>query len=535
MSIESVSDKPRKARGTDRLPPHNIEAEQGVLGCILLSASSYDHALEKKVAPIWFYDLRHQTIWEAFGRCKIAKHEITIDLINVQEALRQMDRLEQVGGIAYLSQLQDAVPSAANLDYYLDIIREKWLLRQLITACSETVGKVFDYEGTAESMLLEIGNVFDKLTLTNIARSEAQVRHILHEKVIPKFEAHYARGHQHLNGLPTGLTYLDKILRGVAPHDYLVIAGRPGDGKTSLAMNIAKHVATKYVWKDVGDVMRTGAPVGVFSLEMTGDSLVERLVFEEAGVSSARFEQGFATQEDFGKLAGAVERLGKANIIVDDEADQTIDVIAAKARRWVKEYGVKLFVLDYLQLLDDGGGRNENRAQEIRKISKKIVSLKKKLNVPWIVLAQMNRNIETTETPRPPVLSDLKESGAIEQDADVVLFLYKPTKPELDSQRKRKDKDGTPTDDDYIQTGWGDLAWDEQPRRVNALVAKHRDGPTGKAELIFQKNLCKFMDWRDVLLAKGLIDRGAGERDSANPVMQEPPEGNWDEVARGEV
>lgn len=527
MSTETTS--PRASRkSADRLPPHSTEAEQALLGCILQDHEVWQSLSERKVTEHWFYDLRHQHIFRAMARCRVGKVELPLDLVNVQESLRQMELLDKVGGVGYLNECEQQAPTAANWESYCLHIREKWMLRQLITACTDSVGKAFDYEGTAESLLLDLGNLFDKLTQSSIERREQQVRHILLETVIPKLETHYIRGHQHLNGLPTGLTYLDKILRGIASHDYGVIAGRPGDGKTSLLMNVVKHIASEMKWKDVGDVEKVGAPVGVFSLEMTGDSLVERLLFEEAGVSSARFEQGFATEADQGKLIKATETLAKANIIIDDDADQTIDVIAAKARRWVKEYGIKLFVLDYLQLLDDGG-RNENRAQEIRKISKKIVSLKKKLKVPWIVLAQMNRNIETTEVPRPPVLSDLKESGAIEQDADWVLFLYKPTKGELDAQKKRRDKDGTPTDDDLIAQGWGELPWDEQPRRVNALVAKHRDGPTGKAELIFQKNLCKFRDWNDVKKAMGLENYGKGERPSANP-----EEGtNWDDVADG--
>jgi replicative DNA helicase len=485
----------------DRLPPHSEEAERGVLGCVLERGDCYQTLVEMKCRPEWFYDLRHQNIWRAMMRCRAGKVELPIDVINVQESLRQMERLDEVGGIAYLLEIQESVPSVENLSSYAAQVRDKWKLRQLIDFTVSFQAAAWGDVRSVDEFAGRMSDALETLTAPLQERSEKPVKSILADVVLPKIEQHYTRGKQHIDGLATGLTYLDKIVRGISANDYVVIAGRPGDGKTSLALNLCEHVA-----------LNLNQPVGVFSMEMTGDSLVERLLFSGAGVSSARFEQGFATQEDFTKLANGSARLAKGNIIVDDESDQTIDVIAAKARRWVKEYGIKLFVLDYLQLLDDdGSGRNNERAQQLRRISKKIVSLKKKLNVPWLVLAQMNRNIETSEVKRPPVLSDLKESGAIEQDADVVLFLYKPLKSENIEEAEEQ-----------IQSVCGDMAWDEQPKRVNLLVAKHRDGPTGKAELIFQKNLCKFMDWRDWKYAKGIEQYGKGDRASANPL--EPDE-----------
>jgi replicative DNA helicase len=484
----------------DRLPPHSIEAEASVLGCVLERQECFQSLVEMKCRADWFFDQRHKQIWLAYERCRAGKVEMPLDIINVQECLRQMEMLEQVGGIAYLSECQDLVPSVENLSSYAGQVRDKWKLRQLIEFTASFQAAAWGDVTSVDEFAGRMSMALENLTAPLQTRNEQPVKSILANTVLTKIEAHYTRGKQHIDGLATGLTYLDKIVRGISVNDYVVIAGRPGDGKTSLALNLCEHVA-----------LNLNEPVGVFSMEMTGDSLVERLLFSGAGVSSARFEQGFATAEDFTKLHQGAVKLSKGNIIVDDESDQTIDVIAAKARRWVKEYGIKLFVLDYLQLLDDdGSGRNNERAQQLRRISKKIVSLKKKLNVPWLVLAQMNRNIETSEVKRPPVLSDLKESGAIEQDADVVLFLYKPLKTE-----KIED------DEEKIQGVCGEMPWDEQPKRVNLLVAKHRDGPTGKAELIFQKNLCKFMDWNDWQYAKGLKDYGKGDRASANRLEED--------------
>lgn len=490
--IPSVSQS--KSQQPDRLPPHSEESERGILGCVLLDQGCYQQLIEFRCCDLWFYDLRHKAIWQAFGSCKVGKMDITIDLINVQESLRQMDMLDKIGGISYLNECMDFVPSAANLMFYAETVREKYMLRQLLCATALVNEKVYSYTGTAESLLLELDDTFGRLTSTALAKTEKTVKSILLDTVLPRVEADYHRGKQQIHGLATGLTYLDKILRGVSASDYGVIAGRPGDGKTSLAMNIVQHVA-----------LNLNQPVGVFSLEMTGDSLVERLLFSEAGVSSATFQQGYASSGDFEKLTVGGAKLAQGNIILDDEADQNIDMIAAKARRWVKEYGIKLFVLDYLQLLDDDNSKE--RVQALRRISKKIVSLKKKLGVPWIVLAQMNRNIETAEVKRPPVLSDLKESGAIEQDADWVMFLYKPLKTENIAEHE-----------ELISSACPGESWDKIPRRMNALVAKHRDGPTGKAELLFQKNICKFLDFRDWKLAKGIEEYGKGERESANPV-----------------
>lgn len=323
-----------------------------------------------------------------------------------------------------------------------------------------------------------------------------------------------------MRGLSTGLTYADKIVRGIRPNYYYVVAARPGDGKTSWAMNVVEHTAAQ------------GLPVGVFTLEMTADSLATRLLFSVADVDSGAFEQGMAAKADFYKLSAGAAALASRNIYLDAEPDQTIEMIAAKARRWVKDYGIKLFVLDYLQLLDDDSEKYRNdRVQALRRISKKIVSLKNKLNVPWLVLAQMNRNIETAETKRAPVLSDLKECGAIEQDADVVMFLYSPLKIELMGTQ--------PLLPEFQDVAEGKLEWnhrdaiaavmdkegktkrDDWPRRVNASFVKNRYGPTGMAQLLFQSNRCRFKDWRDWIVAKGLVAMGKGERESANPEAME--------------
>jgi replicative DNA helicase len=512
--------------GADRLPPHAIEAEQGVLGCALLAPADVLPALvERHYSPLWNYDLRHQHISAMLLR--LFEAGSPVDLISLQQALKDASLLEEIGGIPYLNQLQDATPSGANWSYYCDLVREKWKLRTLVQFCTFAVQRAYEFTGTAEALFASLESDLDTLLAPMEDKAERHIKAVLLENVMSLIERHYSRGHTQLDGLPTGADwYLDKVLLGLAPSDYVVLAGRPGEGKTSLALNIVDYLATKYTWFEevsqavydahAGDgrahdeennkffLRHVGIPIGVFTLEMTEDSLGFRLVFSHARVSTGSFRQGFATKDDWDRIHAAVTTLSKSNIYLDGEPDQTMDRIAAKARRWAKQYGIKLFVLDYLQLLDSD--QDTDRLRVLRRISKKIVSLKKRLKIPWLVLAQMNRNIETAERARRPVLSDLKESGSIEQDADKIIFLYHPLKNEkIEEDEERIDA--------ALQKKYGDkpVPWDAIPRRINALVAKNRNGPTGVASLLFQNNQCLFHDWRRWQIEFGIADPAAGE------------------------
>lgn len=488
----------------DRLPPHALKAEAGMLACVLQSPGDILNSLaERRVEPEWFYDLRHREVFQGMMHLH-SRREVPVDIITLQEHLKDTGKLEQVGGARFLGELADASPSPANLPYYLDIVRDKFVMRRLIQTCSLMIGRIYEYEGAVDKLLAEAEHEIELLSGALMVRKESHIKQVLVEKVIPQLEEHYTRGKQRMRGLSTGLTYLDKVVRGIRPNYYYVVAARPGDGKTSWAMNLVEHLSSQ------------GVPVGVFTLEMTDDSLAMRLLFSVADVESGDFEQGYASTLDFEKLTRATAKLSSYEIYLDPDPDQTIEMIAAKARRWVKEYGIKLFVLDYIQLLDDDGARSNDRVQTLRKISKKIVSLKNKLNVPWLVLAQMNRNIETADVRRAPVLSDLKECGAIEQDSDVVMFLYPPLKIELGDKIVEDHKAAIEQvmDKEEIKNP---MHW---PRRVNAAIAKNRYGPTGMAQLLFQKNRCRFLDWHDWVLAKGIAQYGSGERRSANPVEQ---------------
>lgn len=442
----------------DRLPPHSPEGEQGVLGCVLISPNEcMGECIEKlkdngKEA---FYDLRHQTIFEALMEMFDTRE--AIDIITLQQRLKDKGLLEQIGGIPYLSQLQDAVPSAANLSYYLDIVREKFLLRKMISVCTEVVGRVYDYEGEVDMLLDEV-----ERDVLRISESRAQggvmTTKDLVGKAIGTIENFFGRKGT-LSGVGTGFADMDRMTDGLHPAEMIVIAARPSMGKTSLAMNIVEHVA-----------LVEKLPVGVFSLEMSAESLVLRMMCSLARVNLRSIRDGFMSESDFPKLTSAAGKLANSKLFIDDTAGLSILQLRARARRLSQQHGIKLFVIDYLQLLHSTGRRSQdNRQQEIADISSGIKALAKELKVPVIVLSQLNRELEKDKS-RKPRLSDLRESGAIEQDADLVGLLYKPDAGD--------DEGGSPEEADGVA--------------VNLLIAKQRNGPTGDVNLTFLKPYTRF-------------------------------------------
>jgi replicative DNA helicase len=442
----------------DRLPPHSIEAEQGVLGCALLDPNQCIGECVEKLkddGQAAFYDLRHQTIYETLLR-KFNNRQ-AIDLITVQQDLKDRQLLDQVGGIAYLSQLQDAVPSAANLSYYLDIVREKYLLRKLITTCTSVVGRVFDFEGEVEALLDEVEKEILRVNESRAQSGVQPVNNLVHE-AIATIENYFGRQGQ-LGGLATGFVDLDRMTDGLHGSEMIVIAARPSMGKTSLAMNIVEHVA-----------LELKLPVGVFSLEMSAASLILRMMCSLARVNLGQIREGFMSEADFPKLTSAAGRLSASKLFIDDTAGLSILQLRARARRMAQQHGIKLFVIDYLQLLNSTAARaKENRQQEIADISSGIKALAKELNVPVIVLAQLNREIEKDRN-RKPRMSDLRESGSIEQDADLIGMLYKPDTNE-DEEAPPVEAEGFP---------------------VNLVIAKQRNGPTGDVHMTFLKPYTRF-------------------------------------------
>ncbi|PYM11754.1 MAG: replicative DNA helicase, partial [Verrucomicrobia bacterium] len=381
------------------------------------------------------------------------------------------NQLEAVGGLAYLSSLPDAVPSAANLTYYTDIVREKHLLRRMIQTCTGVVGRVYEHEGEVDALLDEVERDVLRISEERVETSTRTIKDLVKHAISTIEEFHQRQGM--LTGISTGFADLDKMTSGFHGGEMIVIAARPSMGKTSLAMNIAEHVAVD-----------ERLPVGVFSLEMTAESLVLRILCSRSRVNLRNIRDGFLAERDFPKLTGSAGKLAGAPLFIDDTPALSILQLRAKARRMVQQYGIKLFVIDYLQLLHSTSRRAENRQQEIADISNGIKALAKELNVPVMVLSQLNRDLEK-EKGRPPRLSDLRESGAIEQDADLVALLYKP--------RSGDDEDAPSQEQDALP--------------VNLLIAKQRNGPTGDVSLTFLKAYTRFESAAKVSTEDVPIDR----------------------------
>jgi replicative DNA helicase len=441
----------------DRLPPHSPEMERGVLGCILIAPNECMGECIEKLKDNGkdaFYDLRHQTIYEALTIMFDTRE--AIDIITLQQRLKDKGLLDQIGGIPYLSQLQDSVPSAANLSYYLDSVREKFLLRKMISVCTEVVGRVYDYEGEVDMLLDEVERDVLRISESRVQGGVLTTKDLV-GKAIGTIENFFSRKGT-LTGVGTGFPDLDRMTDGLHPAEMIVIAARPSMGKTSLAMNIAEHVA-----------IEQKLPVAVFSLEMSAESLVLRMMCSLARVNLRSIRDGFMSESDFPKLTSAAGKLANSKLFIDDSAGLSILQLRARARRLSQQHDIKLFVIDYLQLLHSTGRRSQdNRQQEIADISSGIKALAKELKVPVIVLSQLNRELEKDKS-RKPRMSDLRESGAIEQDADLVGLLYKPNAS--DEEDAPEEGDGVP---------------------VNLLIAKQRNGPTGDVNLTFLKPYTRF-------------------------------------------
>lgn len=446
----------------DRLPPHSIEAEQGALGCMLIAPNeAIGVCVEKfKRGPETFYDLRHQSLYETL--VDMSDRKEAIDLITVRQRLKDKGLLDSIGGIAYLTALVDATPSPANLPFYADIVVEKNLLRRMIQTCTSVVGRIYDEEqqGDVETLLDEVEKEVLHISEEREEAVSLVMKDLVHKAISQIEEMHSRQGQT--TGLSTGFTDLDKMTTGFHGGEMIVIAARPSMGKTSLAMNIAEHVA-----------LDLKLPVGVFSLEMSADSLVLRMLCSRARVNLRDIREGFLAERDFPKLTAVAGKMAAAPLFIDDTAGLSILQLRAKARRMHQQHDIKLFVIDYLQLLRSTAKRAENRQQEIADISQGIKALAKELKVPVIVLAQLNRELEKRGPGEKPKLSDLRESGSIEQDADLVGLLYKP--------KMGKEDDEDPGEQPN---------YDAVP--VNLLIAKQRNGPTGDVHLTFLKGFTRY-------------------------------------------
>lgn len=443
----------------ERLPPQSIEAEKSVLGAMLIDREAIVKASEILVADD-FYREAHRVIYSAM--IELYNRNEAVDFVTLTEILKRDNKLADVGGSAYITALADTVPTAANVKFHADIVADKSTLRQMVRVATEIAAN--GYEGgeevnvlldEAESKILAIANRNKRTDFTHI-------NDIVNDAVmqIEKL-AEKAGG---ITGIPTDFIDLDRLTSGLHPSDFIILAARPSMGKTALALNIASNVALK-AHKKMGGEPRS---VAIFSLEMSKEQLVNRMLCAEGQIDSSRLRVGEMSSDDWARLWGACDALSKAKVYIDDTPGITAMDMRSRARRLKAEHGLDLIVVDYLQLMQGSGKRNNSgdRQQEVSEISRSLKALARELNVPVIALSQLSRSVEARTVKR-PMLSDLRESGSLEQDADIVAFLYR----EDYYNKETENKDIT-----------------------ELIIAKHRNGAVDTVNLFFQKQYTKFLN-----------------------------------------
>ncbi|MCL5773601.1 MAG: replicative DNA helicase [Firmicutes bacterium] len=432
----------------EKLPPQNIDAEQSVLGSLMIERDAIAKIVEI-LHPGDFYKDSHQIIFSAI-MALFEKGE-PVDLVTLTEELRKKGSLENSGGVAYLTSLLNAVPTAANVEYYANIIKEKSIMRSLIYAGTSIATMGYDEKENVDRALDRSEELVFGIAQKRITRDFIALKGVL-TSTFQKIEELYERK-AHVTGVPSGFREFDLLTAGFQPSDFVIIAARPSLGKTSFCLNIAQYVA-----------IHEKLPVAIFSLEMSREQLAQRLLCSEAGINAQRLRTGHLEESDWPKISRAMAVLSEAPIYIDDSPGLTVLEMRSKARRLKMKYGLEVLIIDYLQLIK-GSGRSENRNQEISEISRQMKSLAKELNIPVIALSQLSREVEK-RTDKRPQLSDLRESGAIEQEADVVSFIYR---------------------EDYY--------FPNTDRRniADINIAKQRNGPVGNVELIFLKEYTKFV------------------------------------------
>ncbi len=429
-----------------KMMPHNIEAEQAVLGCILIDVQAQADILGIMKEED-FYSQAHRDIFSSM--LKIYQKSIPVDFVTILDGLEKDKILDKVGGIEYITTLTNTVPSAVNFKYYCDIVKADSTRRKLIESGQRIIEEAYESEDKDKSLQFAEKEIFDiaekqeRSALEHVGKPNGAIKH-----VIDKFDA-IAKDPSSLKGIATGFKEFDRVTNGLQNSDLILLAARPGVGKTSFAMNVIVHAATEL-----------GKKCAVFSLEMSKEQLIQRAICSLAKVSMAKALNGSMDGEEWKRIWAATKKLEQSGLYVDDSSLTTPADVLTKCRRLKAKEDVDLIMIDYIQLMSSGSNKRDmNRQNEVSEISRNLKIAAKELNVPIIVLSQLSRSVESrAENGHRPMLSDLRDSGAIEQDADIVLFLYNPEK-------------------------YNDVAQEDEPGTVELIIAKHRNGGTGKVKL----------------------------------------------------
>jgi replicative DNA helicase len=444
----------KKLQGTDveKLLPQNIEAECGVLGSIIIDPEAIVQVADFLHSDDFYRDA-HRTIYEVI--LQLYEQREPADFITICDELERRNKLEEVGGASYITSLINQVPTSGNVEYYGRIVERTSILRRLIHAAGQIAAIAYE-EGDADVALDRAEQLIFNISQRHARTDFSLLRDILSEYMNKLDQLHERRGT--IVGVPTGFTDLDRLTGGLQRSDLIILAARPAIGKTSLALSLAHNSTVKYQHS-----------VAIFSLEMSKEQLVQRLLSMDAGVDQQRLRTGWIEDDEWDRIIYAMGTLSEANIWIDDTPGITTVEMRSKARRLQAEHGIDLIIVDYLQLMQSvlgSGKRNENRVQEISEVSRNLKALARELNMPVLALAQLSRAVETRQS-KVPQLSDLRESGSLEQDADIVMFIYRDDIYNPESERKNI---------------------------ADIIVAKHRNGPVGEVSLYFQASQTRFRD-----------------------------------------
>ena len=434
----------------ERVPPQNIEAEQAVLGAMLIKKEAIVE-VQEILRPDDFYREAHRIVYEAMA--ELQNNDEAVDLVTLTEQLRKLEKLDKIGGISFVTQLANAVPTAANVTYYAKIVKETAELRNLINAATEIAGAAYEDVENVETIMDEA----EKKILAVASSQNGGAFEPMKSIVMRTFERidvlYESKGG--LTGISSGFKDLDTLTAGLQKSDLILVAARPSMGKTAFTLNIASYVGLH------------GSRVAFFSLEMSKEQLMQRMLCSEGGIDASRLRTGQLDETEWNRLVETADKLSRAPVFIDDTAGITVMELRSKARRLKAEHGLDLIIIDYLQLMQGRPSKNgDNRQQEISEISRSLKALARELDVPVIALSQLSRSVESRQVKK-PMLSDLRESGSLEQDADIVMFLYREDYYDKDTENKNI---------------------------TEVIIAKHRNGPVDTIQLFFQKEFTKFRD-----------------------------------------